>query len=73
MAKHMGLQDLMRLVSVANFKNMNKKEPYLEFADLENLSKGIIILDGGPWGEIGDALKQNDKKGKIYDKYKNYF
>jgi DNA polymerase-3 subunit alpha len=70
-----GYKNLMRLVSVANLKSIDIKEPYLEFADLEGISKGIIMLDGGPWGEIGDALKQNDKKrAKVtYDKYRNYF
>ncbi len=70
-----GYKNLMRLVSVAHLKSIDIKEPYLELSDLPGVSSGIIMLDGGPWGEIADALKTNDtvKARSIYDTYKEYF
>lgn len=70
-----GYRNLMRLVSVANLKDKNNHDPYLEMSDLAGLTKNIILLDGGPWGEIGEALKTNNvvKAKSLYDTYREIF
>ncbi len=70
-----GYRNLMRLVSVANLKDKNNHDPFLIIDDMKGLTEDIILLDGGPWGEIGEALKTNNvvKAKSIYDTYHDLF
>ena len=70
-----GYRNLMRLVSVANLKDKHTHDPFLTIEDMLGLTDDIIMLDGGPWGEIGEALKTNNivKAKSIYDTYHEMF
>jgi DNA polymerase-3 subunit alpha len=66
----LGYKSLMKLVSIANLKD--SKDPHIDFTTLKencDTDSGLIILSGGPDGEISDILaKGNFEKAEKYIK-----
>lgn len=73
-----GYQNLMRLVSIANTKDIHNKQPFLTKEEITEYSLEIIALSGGPWGEISEYLKTDTDKDffkakKYYDDWSQIF
>lgn len=59
---NVGYKNLMRLTSLANLEN--PENPVLTFDALKQYKDGLIILSGGPWGDISNLLVVNEKTAK---------
>lgn len=68
----LGYKNLMRLTSVANLDN--PENPILPFEKLKEFKEGLIILSGGPWGELSNLLVIDESLAeKRYQEYLSLF
>jgi DNA polymerase-3 subunit alpha len=67
-----GYKNLMHLTSLANLENPDN--PLLHFETLLSHKDGLIILSGGPWGDVSNLLVIDEKLAKKrYAEYANAF
>ena len=67
-----GYKNLMRLVSIVNLDN--PENPLLKKDKLKEYRSGLIVLSGGPWGEISNLLLIDEASAyKHYEYYKENF
>ena len=67
-----GYKNLMRIVSIVNVENPT--HPFLKSETLAEFKDGLIVLSGGPWGDISNLLVINESEAlKRYEFYKNNF
>jgi DNA polymerase III subunit alpha len=67
-----GYKNLMRITSIVNVEN--PLHPVLSEKTLLEYKKGLIVLSGGQWGEIGNllAVNENDARRRLAF-YKEHF
>jgi len=67
-----GYKNLMRLTSIVNMEN--PVDPTLTMDILEQYKDGLIVLSGGPWGDISTLLTVNEEEAALrLQKYKSLF
>jgi DNA polymerase-3 subunit alpha len=66
-----GYKNLMRIVSLVNLEN--PEHPLLQLETLLTYKEGLVILSGGPWGDISNLLiidpKQAEERALEYKKH----
>lgn len=60
-----GYRHLCILLTRGHFTAHRNAPPAVELSDLSAYSKGLICLDGGPMGLVGDLLHQGDDDGAL--------
>lgn len=67
-----GYKNLMRITSVVNMEN--SESPVLSFETLVTYKDGLIVLSGGPWGDISNLLVIDKEQAVLrLEEYKKYF
>lgn len=67
-----GYKNLMRITSIVNL--VDSESPVLSFETLIDHKEGIIVLSGGPWGDISTLLLMNEDLAYARClEFKNYF
>ncbi len=67
-----GYKNLMRLTSIVNMEN--PVDPTLTMEILEQYKDGLIVLSGGPWGDISTLLTVSEDEAALrLQKYKALF
>ena len=67
-----GYKNLMRITSVVNMEN--SESPVLSFETLITYKEGIIVLSGGPWGDISTLLTIDKKQALLrLHEYQKHF
>lgn len=57
-----GYKNLMRITSVVNMEN--PEHPVLTFETLVTYQEGLIVLSGGPWGDVSNLLTIDEQKAE---------
>ena len=67
-----GYKNLMRIISIINLENPEK--PSLRKEILKEYKDGLIVISGGPWGDISNLLLIDENTAhKQYEFYKENF
>jgi DNA polymerase-3 subunit alpha len=69
---NIGYRNLMRITSIVNLED--SEDPILSFETLKTYKEGLIVLSGGPWGDVTNLLVIDENQALArYTEYKTVF